>query len=325
MSNIIIANLYNRPITYSAVNHKLSEALFGVELEIEGIVGDPEDYCGNWTMTKEDGSLRNNGWEFVTYPLHINEVKEEVAKVLKHFQLGADVHFSERTSCHVHLNVGDMSLEQLAVLLLSYQVTERLLFDFVGASRDKNIFCVPLSECVTSYQAARQLYDGQIVRVVERWRKYTALNFCRIPDIQTVEFRHMPGTPDVNKVNQWLDMIKSMRDFAMKTNYPDLVERVNTLNTSSMYMAFAFDVLGDLSWWSYAKHAPMMEEGVLTAKYSLLNRDKKESAPQPIQMNLNEWQLLREDLAVIAARHGNLNNGPRPVGVIYDDVERAAQ
>lgn len=275
---MLIHQLFQRDAVHAYVGHTPGEAIFGVELEIEDVGAEPEDFCPSHTIIKEDGSLRNNGMEFVTYPLHYREAMQQVEKVLSHFQSNTESHFSERTSCHVHVNVGDMTCHQLAAMLLAYQVVERLLFAFVGGDRDKNIFCVPLAECATSYQAARRLNELDIMKVLDTWRKYTAFNFCRLSDICTVEFRHMPGTPDANKIGQWMRMIKSLRDFAMRTVYTELAERINTLNTSSMYQAFAFDVLGDLPWWRNGEHSPMLEEGVLTAKYSLLNQDVKKKS-----------------------------------------------
>lgn len=290
-----IAHIYGRHPVTAATNHQDGEAIFGVELEIEGITDDPEDFCGEFVLYKEDGSLRNNGYEFVTYPLHKDDAITAVNGVLKHFQFNTDIHFSERTSTHVHVNVGDMNLHQLAAMLLAYQVVERLMFDFAQCDRDKNIFCVPLSECATSYQAAQRIVNGDLVSVVDNWRKYTAFNLSRLPEICTVEFRHLAGTPDINKVAAWITMLKHLRDFAFTSNYPGLVDRINSLNTSSAYAAFATDVLGDLPWWNYNRHAPMLEEGVLTAKYSLMKAPVRD--PFKIRMpNLNnlEWRVMDE-------------------------------
>lgn len=245
--------------------------MFGVELEIENInmnIGPNGSVVPGLTVT-EDGSLRNNGYEFVTKPMFLREL----AYVLNQFFLKNKFNannYSDRTSVHVHANVGDMTWEQVKTLLLIYITFERVLFKFIGDDRDKNIYCVPMYDTVMS----ADLIKGDNMDVVnkwKRWEKYTALNLLPIFTQTTVEFRHMAGTHDVNKIIMWCHLINQMFSYAKKYSLEETKAFFLELNTTSAYREALFRVFGE--------HANMllaiggveaaMEEGVLFTKYSL--------------------------------------------------------
>ena len=268
-------------LVFDSVLATSNECIFGVELEIEDVP--MEDDEPTWRksigmIAKEDGSLRNNGMEYITSPMY----RSELIKVLNDFLVqvpDTDNHYSERTSIHVHMNVCDMDDTQLAALLMVYQVLEKLLFQFIGKDRDKNIFCVPLSEAVLSYRAVDKILNGELVDVVERWQKYAALNLRRLPDLGTVEFRHMAGTSNMQFIQNWLEMLNHMRNYAMETPIDVIKQRVVELNTSSQYTAFINDTLGNFAAQFAGNQAQiLLEDGVMNAKYSMLKpkaRQKK--------------------------------------------------
>lgn len=112
--------------------------LIGMEVEVERT--SPAVKVMYWT-NKEDNSLRNNGREFVT---------EIVPAVWAPFllrslfqNLNPEAEMSERCSIHIHINMRDMTDDQLLSWLTVYYVFEKLLFNFVGDDRSNSIFCVP--------------------------------------------------------------------------------------------------------------------------------------------------------------------------------------
>lgn len=250
---------------------RTSEQVFGIELEIERTNG---TRATDAFMVKEDGSLRDAGLEFVSYPMrHDNLVFALHEFFARNNHLNHE-NYSERTSVHIHANVQDMTLPQVGNLVLLYQTFEELLFKFVGADRAKNIFCVPLSECATSYRTAVDLQTDDH-RVVSRWSKYTAMNLLPVRDIGTVEFRHMHGTNDMVKLEAWINLLNCLMTAAKSYTFLEIYTRINELNTSSQFKQFGG--------WVFGKHIQhldcpdydmMLERGVLNAKWACLGIEK---------------------------------------------------
>lgn len=225
--------------------------LVGIEVEVENVnLNQFQSWVQNhnypfWTP-KADNSLRNNGMEFISPPMR----GERIARSLLALKasLGPKVDFSTRTSIHVHLNVRDLTLEQLVSLALVYATVERLLFRWVGQNREKNIFCVPMYNT----RDLAGLYESVLAKLKKGISyKYSALNMntCCIhhdvPLYGTVEFRHMYGTLDVPKLITWINFIFSIKKMAMARPLEDLQDRILSLNTTSAYGLFVKQVFGD--------------------------------------------------------------------------------
>ncbi|MCI0550231.1 MAG: hypothetical protein L0287_04700, partial [Anaerolineae bacterium] len=126
-----------------------NEWLLGLEIEVENVI--LAKYQEAVALThypiwnpKPDNSLRNNGMEFVSIPMKGTMVHKAL-HFLAH-ALGPKIDFSSRTSVHVHMNVRDMTISQIAAIGVVYAAVERLLFKWVGKGREASIFCVPLYE-----------------------------------------------------------------------------------------------------------------------------------------------------------------------------------
>ncbi len=250
--------------------------LYGLELEIE--FATPE-WEGNGFRATEDGSLRHDGWEFISSPMNYDTIVDSLKRFFKRAQgISFDPdnveHYSERTSVHVHTNCQDLTIPQVSSILLLYQVTERLLFNWIGNDRDKNIFCVPWSETLIRHQALNDLTHYISMSSVER-NKYTALNIVPLKSIGTIEWRHMAGEYNVDHIAMWLRIIGHFFRIARVTPYEEILDRVVNLNTSSQYdnlldWVFQDEViqLRQLGYTSY------LEDGVLSVKYSLMKPAK---------------------------------------------------
>mgnify|MGYP001605517322 FL=1 len=238
----------------------------GIEVEVENagraIV---EPYV--WYQ-KQDGSLRNHGTEWVSYPLPTNQIEKSLMWLYR-CVLHSKVDFSVRTSIHIHLNVRNMTLDQILSLIIAYMAVEKLLFKFEGTGRYKSIFCVPLEEC--SLLDTLQTYVEHSF-LGEYWMKYTAFNLCPITSFGTIEFRHMHGTKDVKKIMDWIALIQRLEMYARTTPSKEMLERVTALNTNSMYNYFVRDI--------FREHFHLlnsdnlkddMEYNVMQIKYSLSN------------------------------------------------------
>lgn len=223
-----------------------SRYIFGIEVEVEGIT--KSDYRGTyadyWTATT-DNSLRNNGVEFVSAPLRADQLEGAFAQLKQ--SINTNHNFSPRTSVHVHMNVRDMTINQINNLLIVYTVVEDLLFNYAGESRKNNVFCIRLQD--TNYIDNMRLFQNNPTGTVHRWNKYTALNLHPIADKGTVEFRHMRGTLDVDVLLTWVNLLSCIKTFAKDNTTNHIFQQVMMLNAESNYEMFLYRVFGD-----YTKH-----------------------------------------------------------------------
>lgn len=206
------------------------EFICGTEYEIEDIVkvnlkayngvGDSVAWFGDLGAIK-DGSLRNNGIEFVTTPVTFERALELFDVLHAGLKLGA-APYTTRTSTHVHVNVASMSIHQLKHFILLYALFEPVFFNYVGDARKHNIHCVPLS-----YTLLPKHYGESANSLVDIWSKYTAFNLKPVRTQGTVEFRHLYGTGDKQVYQQWLSMLKDLWSFAFNNKPSWLKDQLN--------------------------------------------------------------------------------------------------
>lgn len=183
----------------------------GAELEIESLIALPSaDLAQSGIGVVTDGSLRNNGREFLLPPSTIGKLKGLFKITHRTIQTGPDA-FSNRTSIHVHVNCMYSTEQQVKALLYLYAIFEPLAFAYAGPQRRDNIHCMPL---VSTHMP--NLYASDLPYIAERWHKYTAFNLLPLRELGTVEFRHLYGTNDAVVFNCWLDFISILWESAMK-------------------------------------------------------------------------------------------------------------
>lgn len=186
-------------------------AVVGIECEIEDVYLNSFHIPSNWRV-EEDGSLRNNGVEFISMPLTCQEASEAFRALHKTIKYrGNNDPFSERTSIHVHLNCFNMEPKQVRTLLLIYAIWEPIFFQMVHPRRMENIHCVPLFDTVIP-----QFYNKSLEVLIDKWGKYSAINLLPLKEYGTVEFRHMHGHNDPMLFDQWLHAIENLWKFSMK-------------------------------------------------------------------------------------------------------------
>lgn len=242
--------------------------IMGIELELENI----PDWT-KWVQTgfhrKEDGSLRNHGSEFVSVPMKTEQLLKAVSEFYRLNKV-SDRHISERCSVHIHLNCQDLTVEQLVSLCKTYQVVERVLFNFVGGERDKSIFCVPWYD--TTIVAATLFKEPVQPGRFKFWQKYTALNLLPLFQFGTVEFRHLAGQGTVEPILKWIKIIKALHQFSVHIDPKELDNILLGLNTTSQYDHLINNVFlehaDELKTEGYKQ---ALEDGVLALKYMLFD------------------------------------------------------
>jgi hypothetical protein len=217
----------------------------GIEIEVEKC-GEGNFRLNNWNVEK-DGSLRGaDAYEFKTmFPStcydNLRALQEffNRVRVLRTKKL-AEFDFSERTSIHVHVDVRDLTQEEIKSMVKMYMIFERSLFDLVGRERRHNIFCIPLCESsVLDNQGPNRIGTWW-----GHWDKYSACNLAPLANFGTVEFRIMAGNDNQELIEAWVLMLCSLAEFAAH-NSPKIISGIiDTLKTESQYMQLADTIFG---------------------------------------------------------------------------------
>ena len=214
---------------------------YGLELEVEHIEI-LEDPSRIWE-TRNDGSLRNGGVEFVSQPLVKDTVQEHLERLFACIRFHPDS-YSERTSIHVHCNMKGLEMDQLKSFCALYIIFEDLFFNYVDSVRHNNIFCVPLKDFATPERLS-ELFVNTSRRIP--WEKYSALNILPLTGFGTVEFRHMHGNNNVQYITNWVYLIDCLKQAAKTREWEQLKNQITQLNNKSEYRLFAENVFGNLS------------------------------------------------------------------------------
>jgi hypothetical protein len=296
-----------------AVDCSNRELVMGVELEVEN-TRDIDHYTagylsGLW-MFERDGSLRagrgGEAYEFISKPIQMQFMLPELQKFFE-FTKFDEENYSDRCSVHVHTNVTDFTQDMLASLSMVYTVVEDVLFQYVnhhkastmeGYNRDTNLYCIPWNQCRMNHRLVEKLFGNSHAHLA-RWQKYTALNLLPITTQGTVEWRHMHGTADMEKITTWLNLIGSIMWYARRTQLDDVIKTILTLNDTSAYRQFFLDVTKGYLEYKEEYQAPLAE-GVINAKYGLFDwdRSKKPVAEKKVTLDnqLDDMRRLQEHL-----------------------------
>jgi len=243
----------------SPVKMAVDDVFVGIEVEVErvfrtnGIL--PLPSSGNFLWKNvEDGSLRNNGREFVSIPIRGDTIPfalEVLNRTLNKEKLCIGHEFSERTSVHVHVDVRAMTTEQLQSFILTYILLEPLFYNYTGDTRYNNIFCVPLNYSNLN-KVLKRLFDDlqkgiahKAMGGINTWPKYTGFNLKPVTTYGTVEFRHMGGTCDVAELSNWINLILRLHRYAEGQSFEKLKSRILNMNTTSEYMQIVSEIFGN--------------------------------------------------------------------------------
>jgi hypothetical protein len=197
---------------------------FGIELEYEG-VREARNLRGMpWTAVR-DGSLRNNGVEYVSDPLSFRDVGPNLTRIMRYAaRQGARV--TPRCGLHVHINMRPYTVGQVLSLAVVYGLVEPSVFRHFADGREFSPFCVPqyantllLTHLQEDTQHAR-LRQRVPLRNVTASSKYAALNYSSLRTFGTVEARHLHGTLDPREAREWVEFWKRVVDYAIDFNDP---------------------------------------------------------------------------------------------------------
>lgn len=210
---------------------------YGIELEYEHIRMDGVvDVPPMWHVVP-DGSLRHNGLELVSRPLPDNTVNHAISRLttfLRKYCPSAVA--SVRCGGHVHLNVSDLSVQQVLNIAQLYMLGEWHIFSKYAPARTHSAFCVPLTLTATM-QTLLTTTQSALVDIknplTSDWgfgvlkqcsilnhSKYASVNFAAMHRHGTLEFRIFPSSLDAEEIQSWCSLLKRIRNLASEYDTP---------------------------------------------------------------------------------------------------------
>jgi hypothetical protein len=328
---------------FKAVECSNKELVMGVELEVEN-TREIDHYTGGYLsglwMFERDGSLRvghgGEAYEFISKPVQMQFLLPELQKFFEYTKFDEE-NYSDRCSVHVHTNVTDFTQDMLASLSMVYTVVEDVLFQYAnhykaptmdGYNRDTNLYCIPWNQCRMNHRLVEKLFGNSHAHLA-RWQKYTALNLLPITTQGTVEWRHMHGTADMEKLTTWLNLIGSIMWYARRTQLDDVIKTILTLNDTSAYRQFFLDVTKGYLEYKEEYQVPLAE-GVINAKYGLFDWDRsKKPVEEKVATTANrleeQFRVFREQAAAMDGAIDRVNPGrPAPRPAVRNPVRNQA-
>lgn len=193
----------------------------GIEIETESKSSYNIPMMKLWA-THRDNSLRDFGVEYVSaQPLTREQIRPALEewneKVQKPNKLVPD---SITTSVHVHINFLKNKWIHLANFITTYYLVENLLIKYSGTDRLSNLFCLPICDAEGELEGACTLIRNiggmrhKNIAISPDQYKYSGLNLAAFSHLGTAEVRIMRGTINIVEIEEWVNMLLSIKDFA---------------------------------------------------------------------------------------------------------------
>lgn len=226
----------------------------GIEVELEGITRRPPEFK-MWRVT-EDGSLRDNGKEFVSCPLREATVPVALNELCSWLK-AATYRVSGRCSVHVHVQASHLTESQFIKTMILYSIVERFVFQFASQERFKykNKFCVSYEDM----NFIRLLSHDVLKRSVPSWGgdgKYAALNTSRLRDLGTIEFRMREGTGNYHRIYEWYVILRGLIYAAGKLTLDDMLTLPADVLLERVFPEYCADIIVKAS---YAEDKDFLE------------------------------------------------------------------
>lgn len=209
----------------------------GIEIEIEGEnLPDPitaqKALLPFWTV-HHDGSLRGESMELVlSQPVKREDVGIALAHAKSRFEAAAaTIVPSVRTGVHVHINVRDMTIEQVFKFMFTWFLFESVLVRYCGEDREGNLFCLRGSDAevyMDALETAVATGDFRVLHTDEL--RYSAMNPKALMEYGSLEFRCLKTPDDLLDIEKWVRLLLQVKDFSLTIEDPvdmlDMISRI---------------------------------------------------------------------------------------------------
>lgn len=290
---------------YELFNLKQVKGDVGIEIECEGDnLVCVED--GGW-KTVDDGSLRGNFPEsrcewVLEKPIDINDVLPAM-QYLEDRQKNATLEFSFRTSVHLHINVQQLTANQILNMFYTYFLCETVLMNYCAEHRRGNRFCLRMEDA----EGIEPFIRKMIITKDVQWKgippndavRYAAMNIEAMWKYGSLEFRGMEGNLSPERINTWAKAFVNIRSFAKKFDNIQKIHDFFVKNSPNMFFDSVFQDVAET--FKYPGFANDLRKGfslTIDFPYALL---------PDVVVNRKEEDLINIDPAV--QMHEILNRG----------------
>lgn len=185
--------------------------MYGIEVEMENCGRSAAESLPSELRVVPDGSLRNNGMEFLTPPIALDgavRLMRDLYEVAARRKWRGSV----RTGIHVHADMSYRTLDELWTIVATYLCLEPVLFSYAGEGRSQCTYCVPI------YAAEGDMKDAvlrirarptslNLNRSIRETCKYAALYLEPLRRFNTIEFRAAKTFDTVGELETWLRVV----------------------------------------------------------------------------------------------------------------------
>lgn len=189
----------------------------GIEFELEDWSGSGD--IAGWEV-HSDASLRN-GIEFVFSGPKFGRQAEAALDRFAQAAEGCTFNVSERTSTHIHMDMGDGATvgDARKMFILTYLI-EPAMFRMADENRKWCSYCQPLTDMtqarISGILASTSIDAFNSSAVGGRHQdKYYAFNMKSLSRHGTIEFRYFPGYQSMESVNKWVNLVQEIKKAAM--------------------------------------------------------------------------------------------------------------
>lgn len=226
----------------------------GIEIELEGnhlphsgctAVGNVQWVYHNDGSLRAVGGIGAGGAEYVlSEPIGTADVRTATENLFRFLVMDskATIQNSTRCSTHVHLNMQDMKVNQLASFVSLWAMFEDALSVWCGSHRAGNHFAVRLSdsnEAVDAWVRAFRVGNFHFPRE----RRYLALNPHCLQTFGSLEVRLMGGIESPEPLVSWVDWLSRIKTAAKSPRFSN-PETIAAEFSGYGARAFATDILG---------------------------------------------------------------------------------
>ncbi len=277
----------------------VSNSFIGVEVELERV---PDVNIVGWEV-KIDGSLRDGGKEFV-----FNRPKRGIyaVRALERFEaaiqdLPDPPVISSRTSTHIHIDVRDLTPEELSNLIKLLVIFELPLIRYWGPVRWRNHFCLPYYECPQGLGLLRCLNNQMsnkslYYNVLKYGMKYNNINLKTINTFGSLEVRCGQGTWSKVKLLEWINILLSFKVYVQEHTL-DVLEMLQRLSEDGpvlMLEKIAGPELAQALLYTKEEFESDVYKGVRLIQESEFNEEYEETAETLRKRNFTSDNLLNK-------------------------------
>lgn len=217
-----------------------ADRLIGVEIELEKWGNEVND-LKYWRL-EHDGSLRNNGIEFVLRQpltgLDLQLAAQEAEDAIRQSNPEAN----HRCSTHIHVDVRDFTTDQVSLMTMVYGMFEKMLFNYVGGDREHNFYCMPM---YNSLDNRMNISKSLASHSYGNTPKYSAINLRPIMSFGSIEFRMHQAVMTADEIVEWARIIQRIAMYAKANDGMTLEDALNQYSEGGaqdlFYEVFAED------------------------------------------------------------------------------------